>query len=81
VSTSPAAISVGTNPTFQGTRRTVEAYLLDFDGDLYGEHVGVEFVQRLRPMAAFSGVEDLVAQMDRDVARTREVMGSDRQPS
>ena len=81
VNTSPAAISVGTNPTFQGTRRTVEAYLLDFDGDLYGEHVGVEFVQRLRPMAAFSGVEDLVAQMDRDVARTREVMGVDRQPS
>jgi riboflavin kinase/FMN adenylyltransferase len=75
VGTSPAAISVGTNPTFQGSRRTVEAYLLDFDGDLYGEHVGVEFVQRLRPMAAFSGVDELVAQMDRDVARTREVMG------
>ena len=47
----PAAISVGTNPTFQGSRRTVEAFVLDFDGDLYGEHVGVEFVQRLRPMA------------------------------
>src|SRR4051794_229085 len=46
----PAAISVGTNPTFQGTRRTVEAFLLDFDGDLYGEHVGVEFVDRLRGM-------------------------------
>src|ERR671911_56997 len=68
VSTSPAAISVGTNPTFQGSRRTVEAYLLDFDGDLYGEHVGVEFVQRLRPMTAFTGVEELVAAMDRDVA-------------
>ena len=40
----PAAISVGTNPTFQGSRRTVEAYVLDFDGDLYGERVGVEFV-------------------------------------
>jgi riboflavin kinase/FMN adenylyltransferase len=69
----PAAISVGTNPTFQGTRRTVEAFLLDFDGDLYGEHVGVEFVQRLRPMLAFSGVEELVAAMDRDVAATREI--------
>ena len=49
----PAAISVGSNPTFQGSRRTVEAFVLDYDGDLYGEHVGVEFVQRLRPMAAF----------------------------
>ena len=44
----PAAISVGSNPTFQGSRRTVEAFVLDYDGDLYGEHVGVEFVQRLR---------------------------------
>ena len=40
----PAAISVGSNPTFQGSRRTVEAFVLDYDGDLYGEHVGVEFV-------------------------------------
>jgi riboflavin kinase/FMN adenylyltransferase len=81
VSTSPAAISVGTNPTFQGTRRTVEAHLLDFDGDLYGEHVGVEFVQRLRPMAAFTGVEDLVAAMDRDVAETREITSSAYRPA
>jgi riboflavin kinase/FMN adenylyltransferase len=71
----PAAVSVGTNPTFQGTRRTVEAYLLDFDGDLYGEHVGVEFVSRLRPMAAFAGVEQLVEAMAADVVRTRQVLG------
>jgi riboflavin kinase/FMN adenylyltransferase len=71
----PAAISVGTNPTFQGSRRTVEAYVLDYDGDLYGEHVGVEFVQRLRPMAAFPDVAALVAAMDRDVADTRKVLG------
>ncbi len=67
----PAAISVGTNPTFQGTRRTVEAYLLDWEGDLYGEHVGVEFVRRLRPMRAFTGVDELVAAMDQDVVDTR----------
>ncbi|NEK57580.1 bifunctional riboflavin kinase/FAD synthetase [Geodermatophilus sabuli] len=72
---SPAAISVGTNPTFQGSRRTVEAFLLDFDGDLYGEHVGVEFVQRLRPMLTFSGVDELVAAMDQDVADTRAILG------
>ena len=63
----PAAISVGTNPTFQGSRRTVEAFVLDYDGDLYGEHVGVEFVQRLRPMAAFPDVDGLLAAMAKDV--------------
>jgi riboflavin kinase/FMN adenylyltransferase len=46
----PSAISVGTNPTFEGSRRTVESFVLDFDGDLYGEHVGVEFASRLRGM-------------------------------
>jgi riboflavin kinase/FMN adenylyltransferase len=71
----PAAISVGTNPTFQGTRRSVEAFVLDFDGDLYGEHVGVEFAQRLRPMAAFPDQSALVAAMDVDVADTRRLLG------
>ena len=71
-----AAISVGSNPTFQGSRRTVEAYLLDFDGDLYGEHVGVEFASRLRPMAAFAGVEKLVEAMANDVAETRRQLGA-----
>ncbi|SNR84897.1 bifunctional riboflavin kinase/FAD synthetase [Blastococcus mobilis] len=71
----PAAISVGTNPTFQGSRRTVEAYVLDYDGDLYGEHVGVEFVQRLRPMAAFPDVDALLAAMAKDVTDTRTILG------
>ena len=71
----PAAISVGTNPTFQGSRRTVEAYVLDYEGDLYGEHVGVEFAQRLRPMAAFPDVDALVVAMAQDVADTRTVLG------
>jgi riboflavin kinase/FMN adenylyltransferase len=71
----PAAVSVGTNPTFQGTRRTVEAYVLDYDGDLYGEHVGVEFAQRLRPMAAFDDVEALRAAMAKDVEETRQILG------
>jgi riboflavin kinase/FMN adenylyltransferase len=70
----PAAISVGSNPTFSGARRTVEAHLLDFAGDLYGEHVGVEFVERLRPMLTFSGVPELLAAMGEDVARTRAVL-------
>jgi len=71
----PAAISVGTNPTFQGSRRTVEAYVLDYEGDLYGEHVGVEFVQRLRPMAAFPDVGALLVAMAKDVADTRVLLG------
>jgi riboflavin kinase/FMN adenylyltransferase len=71
----PAAISVGTNPTFQGSRRTVEAFVLDYDGDLYGEHVGVEFTQRLRPMTAFPDVDALLAAMAKDVTDTRQVLG------
>jgi riboflavin kinase / FMN adenylyltransferase len=71
-----AAISVGTNPTFQGSRRTVEAYVLDFAGDLYGDHVGVEFVSRLRGMAAFPDVDALLAAMAGDVERTRALLES-----
>jgi len=74
----PAAISVGTNPTFQGSRRSVEAFVLDYDGDLYGEHVGIEFVEQLRLMAAFADVGELVAAMAKDVVDTREVLGLDR---
>jgi riboflavin kinase/FMN adenylyltransferase len=71
----PAAISVGTNPTFAGRERRVEAYLLDFDGDLYGERVGLTFTARLRHMIRFDTVAELVAQMDQDVERTRELLG------
>ncbi len=67
----PAAISVGTNPTFDGRDRRVEAHALDVDLDLYGDHVGVEFAARLRDTVRFDGVEPLVAQMRRDVDRTR----------
>jgi len=70
-----AAISVGTNPTFSGEQRRVEAFVLDFDSDLYGEHVGVEFLHRLRPMLRFDTVDDLLAEMGRDVERTRELLG------
>jgi riboflavin kinase/FMN adenylyltransferase len=69
-----AAISVGTNPTFEGVRRTVEAYLLDFDGDLYGQRLRVGFTARLRDTLAFGGVEQLVAQMEADVAQTLRIM-------
>jgi riboflavin kinase/FMN adenylyltransferase len=71
----PAAISIGTNPTFRGDERRVEAYVLDFDGDLYGEHVGLSFAQRLRDTIRFDTVEALVSQMHQDVARTRSLVG------
>jgi riboflavin kinase / FMN adenylyltransferase len=65
----PAAISVGTNPTFDGQERSIEAYALDRDDlDLYGVHVAVDFAARLRGMERFDSVDDLVAQMHRDVA-------------
>lgn len=67
----PAAVSIGTNPTFSGRERRVEAYVLDFSGDLYGERVGLDFVAYLREMRTFDGVEPLVAQITEDVAQTR----------
>jgi riboflavin kinase / FMN adenylyltransferase len=70
----PAAISIGTNPTFDGTERRVEAYVLDVDLDLYGEHVAVEFEQRLRGMVKFDSVAELVDQMGQDVVDTRRIV-------
>ncbi len=70
-----AAVSVGTNPTFEGTARTVEAYALDRDDlELYGLHMAVEFTHHIRPMLRFDGIEELIAAMGRDVARCRELL-------
>ena len=74
----PVAISVGTNPTFDGVRdRRVESYVLDRDDlELYDVEVEVSFVERLRGMVAFESVETLVAQMGDDVARAREILAA-----
>jgi riboflavin kinase/FMN adenylyltransferase len=66
-----AAISIGTNPHYGGGERRVEAFLLDFDGDLYGRRLIVELWERLRDEAAFGSEAELVAAIDQDVARTR----------
>ena len=71
----PAAVSVGTNPTFSGRERRVEAYVLDLDEDFYGEQVGLDFVARLRAMERFDSSEELVTAMATDVQRTRELLG------
>jgi len=71
----PAAISVGTNPQF-GTERRVEAHVLDFDGDLYGHRVSVDFHHHLRGQATFPGVDELVAQIRADIDQTRRLLGA-----
>jgi riboflavin kinase/FMN adenylyltransferase len=71
----PAAISIGTNPTFSGRERRVEAFVLDFEGDLYGETVSLDFVQRLRATEKYTTAEALVEQITQDVIRTREILG------
>lgn len=71
----PAAVSVGTNPTFDGVERRVESYVLDrTDLQLYGVRIGVDFVRQLRGQLRFSGAQELIAQMDRDVEETRAVL-------
>jgi riboflavin kinase / FMN adenylyltransferase len=66
-----AAISIGTNPHYGGTERRIEPYLLDFEGDLYGQRLVVELWERLRDEAVFASEEELVAQIARDVEATR----------
>jgi riboflavin kinase / FMN adenylyltransferase len=73
----PAAISVGTNPTFDGRHRVVEAYALDRDDlDLYGVHVAVDFAARLRGMVRFDSVDALIDQMRQDSAEARALVAA-----
>lgn len=74
----PAAISVGTNPTFDGAERTVEAYALDReDLELYGSDMAVEFTARIRGQERFDSVDELIVAMRRDVDRCREVLAAE----
>jgi riboflavin kinase/FMN adenylyltransferase len=77
----PAAISVGTNPTFDGKERRVESYVLDRDDlELYGVHVEVAFVQRLRGMVRFDSIDELLQQMKQDVDTARDLLSAGREP-
>ena len=71
-----AAVSVGTNPTFSGRTRTVEAFVLDTEADLYGQHVAVDFVARIRPQEKFDSVEDLIVAMDGDTEKARTILSA-----
>ena len=70
----PAVLNIGFNPTFGGDVLSVEAHVLDFSGDLYGRHLTLHLVQRLRGERKFAGVEELREQIARDVALARSVL-------
>ena len=76
-----AASSIGYRPTFGGDRLTVEAHLLDFDGDIYGERVRLAFVHRLREERFYPNEAALIAQMRLDVAETRRLLETAEPPS
>ena len=73
----PGAASIGFRPTFNGSERRLEVYLLDFDGDLYGKRCSIEFVAFLRPELRFGSISDLVAQMRQDVLQVRDILARD----
>lgn len=66
--------SIGVRPTFNGTDRKVETYIMDFAGDLYGQHLRIDLVERVREEKRFASVEDLVVQMRIDVRTAREIL-------
>jgi riboflavin kinase/FMN adenylyltransferase len=71
----PAAVSIGTNPQFDGTERRIEAYVLDrTDLDLYDQELAVDFVARVRGQAVFDNLGALVEAMNTDVACTRKLL-------
>lgn len=72
----PSVSSLGTRPTVDGVEPLLEAHLFDFDGDLYGRRIEVEFVARLRDEEKFSDLSALVAQMDRDADQARAILGA-----
>ncbi len=76
----PAVTNVGVRPTFGEEALTVETHLLDFEGDLYGARLGVEFAHRLRKERRFADPEQLVAQIRADMAKGRDLLGLPRHP-
>ena len=72
--TYPAVTNIGYNPTFGPGALTVETHLLDFDADLYGKHLEVAFVERLRGEVTFTGPDSLVAQIKKDADQARKIL-------
>ena len=72
----PAVSSLGTRPTVDGAEPLLETHVFDFEGDLYGRRIGVEFVAKLRDEQRFDNLDALVAQMDRDAAAARQLLNT-----
>ena len=72
----PSAVNIGMRPTFDAKQRTIESHILDFSGDIYGQEIGVEFLQRLRGEQKFSGIEEIREQIGRDVQAARDYFAS-----
>lgn len=72
----PAVVSLGTRPTINGTEPLLEVHVFDFDGDLYGRYLDVDFILRLRDERRFETIDALVAQMHRDAAAARAALGA-----
>ena len=73
-----SATSIGVRPTFDLSQRLVEVFVMDFDADLYGKTMGVEFVRKVRDQEKFDGLDALVTQINQDVADCRQVLAQDR---
>ena len=73
----PAAVSIGTTPTFGENARQIEAHIVGFDGDLYGKTIAVELLDWIHEQLAFTGVEPLKAQIKRDIIQTVAASGRD----
>ena len=71
-----AVASLGTRPTFDGTKPLLEVHIFDFDDDIYGEYIHVDFISRLRSEERFADVDELVAQMHRDVDNARSALAA-----
>ena len=72
-----AVASVGDRPTFGGKKPILEVHLFDFDADIYGEYIHVDFIARLRSQEKYERVEDLVAQMHRDADNAKAILAAD----
>ncbi|MFH0803278.1 MAG: bifunctional riboflavin kinase/FAD synthetase [bacterium] len=72
----PAAVSIGSHPTFRGTSSTLEAHLLDFTGDIYGEELALFFMEKIRSQKKFKDPEELSLQIGRDVLSARKILAS-----
>jgi riboflavin kinase/FMN adenylyltransferase len=70
----PAVTSIGRNPTFEGSVQTVEAFILDFDADLYGQKLEIQFLQRMRDMVRYNSEQALIDQIETDVNNARRLL-------